>query len=266
MNSSTRLDLNALNRRFYHHFAHRFDATRDHPWPGWHQLLDQLPASSAEGYLRILDVGCGNGRLATFFDQNSGLPFTYLGVDSCLSLLAAARQKTRSVPQARFAAGELVTGPLASVCRKPPGGEFDLITCFAVLHHLPGHTQRTELVTRLASHLRPGGILALSVWKFDQQPSFARKRLPWTEFQELQLANGDPGLDLVQLEPGDHLLTWDGNRKIPRYCHLPNDQELADWTRGLEVVGQYEADGSSGADNRYLLITHQPPVGPSSDV
>ncbi len=262
MNATTRRALDTLNHRFYESFSRRFDATREHPWPGWQRLWDVNTArrSDLSPPLEILDVGCGNGRFARFAVDQIDAPITYLGLDGSLPLLAAARRRSRCGSKARWAAtrlGDTFAKAAAGVRLRDPaaGGRFDLVVCLAVLHHLPGRRQRTAFVRHLASRLRPGGLLALSVWRFDQQRGFDRKRLPWREFRDLQLSRGEEPLDLAQLEPGDHLLTWDGNREVPRYCHLPDSAEIGGWIDGLELLDRYRADGASGRDNLYLLLT-----------
>lgn len=262
MNTATRQALNALNHRFYLHFSRRFDATREHPWPGWLRLLagceQQIPGA-LERPLAILDVGCGNGRFATFAMDRLPCPPRYLGLDGSLPLLASARRRTHFSLNLRWAAARLGDdlqggAPGLPLRASVNQSAFDLVVCLAVLHHLPGHQQRAGFVRSMAERLRPGGLLALSIWCFDQQRGFERKHLPWEEFRELQRSRGEELLDLDELEPGDHLLTWDGNRTIPRYCHLPDTAEIEGWKGSLQLVDRFRADGTSGEDNLYLIL------------
>ncbi len=256
MKAETRRHLVALNRRFYQRHSQAFDGSRQRPWRGWQRLVELLEAPStrsADGEpLRVLDAGCGNGRLASFLRDALPRPLHYVGVDSSPELLAQAAQ--------RPAAQTLVEADLLSDELEQKVGErrFDLVTSFGVLHHVPGLATRLELLQTLAGFCRPGGLLVVSVWRLDRQPRFADKVIPWTEYLGAEETAGPP-LDLNDLEPGDVLLGWSGDRSHPRYCHFPDDAELVVWQQHFDrqhldrpTVHRWPADGADGATNLYL--------------
>ena len=254
-----------LNRRFYHRHAAAFVASRRRPWSAWERLVPrQAPAAG----WRVLDVGCGQGRFARFVEEHTGQWPRYVGVDSSRELLAVARDDlTRGDPDPAPVL-ELVTlvegspGAQLDAClgRHAATGPFDLIVLFGVLHHLPGEALRQTLLIDLAGRLAPGGRLLASVWRLDQTPRFERKRLPWDEHNTHRTAQGLPTIDLAALEPGDHLLTWSGDREHPRYCHFPDDAEIARWctavhtATGLDAPEQIPGDGPGDRDNLYLVF------------
>ena len=85
--------LEELNFRFYEHFAADFDQTRSYGWAGWTPLLDLLPTLSE---LKVVDIGCGNGRLAQFLarkycTQKNNCVRQYVGLDRSPSLLDYAK-------------------------------------------------------------------------------------------------------------------------------------------------------------------------------
>lgn len=264
MKAETRRHLVALNRRFYEHHGQAFDGSRQRPWRGWQRLVDllQIPTSQTEpatesSPLRVLDAGCGNGRLATYLQDALSRPLQYVGVDSSPELLAQAAQ--------RSAAGTLIEADLLSGTLDEELGEqrFDLVTCFGVLHHVPDLELRLDLLRRLGRRCRPGGLLVVSVWRLDRQPRFAKKVLPWAEYLDTRSHQAHaPGtqdldlqdLDMQDLEPGDVLLTWSGDRHYPRYCHFPEDRELDRWREHLPwpLLDRWSADGADNATNLYL--------------
>ena len=96
MNEQTRERLLKINQRFYDDYAAGFGATRQKPWAAWETLLRGLPENfdpEASEPLRILDVGCGNGRFGELVAGVLERPLLYSGVDHSLGLLDQARHK-----------------------------------------------------------------------------------------------------------------------------------------------------------------------------
>lgn len=271
MKQRTRQYLVDLNRRFYHHHGAAFDGTRQRPWQGWERMVEMLTETSpdptspdptspdpvsadptsaaATPPWTVLDVGCGNARLASYLHQALPSPLRYVGIDSSPELLASAA--TRPAAEALHRA-DLLSDDLEILL---DGERFRLVTSFGVLHHVPGVEQRRQTLRRLLDRCRPGGRLVVSIWQLDRQPRFERKVLPWSEHLE-HSADAQKQLDLDDLDAGDYLLTWSGDRLHPRYCHFPDDAEIDDW---LQYLGQpqatrWRADGVGGTTNLYLAF------------
>ena len=98
MPPETQAQLLDLNRRFYAAVAEPFDATRQANTPGKVKLAAQLPLA-ATATTTLVDVGCGNGRLAWLLEER-GLPVAYVGVDANAELL----ELTGIAPQTTVAA------------------------------------------------------------------------------------------------------------------------------------------------------------------
>ncbi|MEU3333536.1 class I SAM-dependent methyltransferase [Streptomyces sp. NPDC006668] len=108
-----------------------------HPW-----LLRQLPRR----FGRALDVGCGSGDLARLLARRAAEVY---GIDSDPAIVARARELSEP--------GDAVTFTVADASVGIPPGPYDVITCVAVLHHLP----LAETLTRFRRHLAPGGTLVV---------------------------------------------------------------------------------------------------------
>lgn len=102
---------------------------------------------------RILDAGCGNGRVTALLRTLAHEEAEVVGID----LVAAdvARENFKDVPHVRFETRDLV-GDLSGL------GQFDFIYCQEVLHHT---ADPVRSFNNLRGLLAPGGELAIYVYK-----------------------------------------------------------------------------------------------------
>lgn len=110
------------------------------------QIFVDVFASLSDRRLRVLDVGCGQGRDALFIARAG---HSVLGVDLSPSgirdLTAAARTE-----------GLNVTGVVADITDYTPQGTFDVIVIDRTLHILDG-ASRLAVFARLLDHVAAGG-------------------------------------------------------------------------------------------------------------
>lgn len=95
---------------------------------------------------RALDVGCGDGRLASELGE---VCEEVIGLDNHAPTLARARAKHQRA-NLTFVDGDFMTHPFAPE-------SFDFVSAVATLHHLP----LDAALARFASLLRSGGVLAV---------------------------------------------------------------------------------------------------------
>lgn len=104
-----------------------------------------------EKALRVLDVGCGQGRDALFIAR---LGHSVVGVDlspnGIRDLLAMARQESLAIE-----------GIAVDIIEFAPDGDFDVILIDRTLHMLP-EKDRLEVLTRLVQNVRSNGWLLIS--------------------------------------------------------------------------------------------------------
>lgn len=244
----TRKRLRELNRHFYERIAGEFDESRNHPWPGWEALLAPVLAAPSRETLRVLDLGCGNGRFGAWLGQSTLRPVAYRGIDANAELIAAAARACHSLAGAELEQGDFLEDQAAI-----PEGPFDLVVLFGVLHHVPGFDARVELIRSALERVAISGHLALSLWRFGDHARFERRTLGDAEL-------GEFGIDPRDLEAGDHLLRWGTHREIARYCHHFADDESERLLEQLPArpVLELESDGREGNLNRYYLLEPEP--------
>ncbi len=236
MQASTQQKLIQLNQSFYSQFADLFSSTRERLQPGVASIAAGIPLDAI-----LLDLGCGNG---LFLAHLAKLRFQgeYFGVDFSDDLLATAHERnthTRGVCRFDYIQGDL-TQPDWVLELLPH--KFDLITAFAVLHHIPGEDLHRQFFAQAAQLLKPGGTLLLSVWQFQNSPRLMSRIQPWESI----------GLSDEDLDEGDTLLDWragpDNEQVGLRYVHMftGDDLDALAENAGFTRLSQFYSDGKPG--------------------
>lgn len=192
---------------------------------------------------KILDLGCGNGRLFELFGSKDKI--TYSGVDSSKNLIEIAKKK---YPRGDFSVG-------SGLDLNYPNGSFDIIFSLAVMHHLPGKDQRAKFLSEAFRVLRHGGTMILTVWDLTIDPKI-RAKLFSNKVKHL--------LGLSQLENGDILYPYsisDQKIKVDRYIHcfsLKEITELAEDAGFLVIESGYNYRGKRVVNRNIFLILKKP--------
>lgn len=121
----------------------------------------------------LLDVGCGDGRLAI---RMSDLGYVVTGIDVNERAVAAAGDRAAALDPATRRPRFLVADAAASVPPRGLGEPFDVVVCQLVVSIVGAAADRRRLLTACASLLRPGGNLFLSASGLsgDVNPEYAR--------------------------------------------------------------------------------------------
>lgn len=232
MDRQTEAALLQLNRQFYDQYADSFSATRGRVQPGVRRLLDRMRGAES-----ILDVGCGNGTLARAL-QNADYKGQYVGVELSEKLIAEAKTLLPASTKGDYAFHQ---ADMASPDWHGafPDMLFELVVCFAVLHHLPGARLRRRTVQTLADLVHPEGWAAISVWQWQNSPRLRKRVLPWSK----------AGLKPGSLDEGDVLLDWRAGDTIGlRYVHTFTESSLTELAQagGFTVSEIFYSDGRTG--------------------
>ncbi|MBI4994033.1 methyltransferase domain-containing protein [Candidatus Peregrinibacteria bacterium] len=152
--------------------AEEFSKTRQKPWPEFKVFLKSLNLKKARQKIKLLDAGCGGGRLYDFLKNE---PIIYTGIDNNKNFLNLARRQHKKV---KFKCADLTRLPF-------PKDSFDAVWCIAVLHHLPKNLQLKAL-KEICRVLTPKGKFMITVWDLWQKKycKFINKKthealIPW---------------------------------------------------------------------------------------
>lgn len=236
MNAEAIEQILALNHQFYQTFAGQFSTTRMRLQPGVRSILERLSPTE-----NILDLGCGNGYLATRVAQR--LPnATYTGVDNSPELLRLAREACTGFENITFHLADLSAPSWDEGLAAAPGNDsafgFSIILAFAVLHHLPGEAMRRGVLDKARMLLAPGGRLIHSEWQFLKSPRLRLRIQAWEKI----------GLTGQDVDTGDYLLDWRQGGQGLRYVHHFSEIELERLANasGFTILETFYADGEGG--------------------
>lgn len=229
----------ALNRDFYATFAEHFAATRSISDPALTAILPHLPRRGC-----ILDVGCGNGRLALLLDQERP-GSTYVGLDAVPALIQVARAQLGCLSEisASFHVADVAHPGWTSGF---PNASFDCVVLLAVLHHIPSSGLRARILHDLVDLLTLDGCVIISTWRFLSSERIRRKIVPWTEVE----------IEEENLEPGDYLLDWKRGGRGLRYCHMVDEAEVGRLAAasGLLLRETFRAGGREGDLSLFAVL------------
>jgi SAM-dependent methyltransferase len=230
-----------LNKEFYQSAALSFSATRGRLQPGVQRILDTVPRDA-----NVLDLGCGNGGVATELIRR-GHQGRYVGVDFSAELLGEAEKSIRATnieSQAFQVVQADLTGPFDELSLLK-GQYFDWVFAFAVLHHIPSTELRVEFLARMKELLAPDGRFALSTWQFLNSPRLKDRIQPWSAVD----------LQETAVDAGDYLLDWRSGEPGLRYVHAFSEDELASLAQqtGFKLLETFFSDGENGKLGLYEI-------------
>jgi len=218
------------NTSAYDEIASLFSSTREYIWKD----IKPLKRFATKGD-RILDIGCGNGRLYQLFED---LSTSFTGIDISENLITIAKEK---YPDARFEVSDMRALPFDDA-------RFDIAYSIAAVHHLPPEGQQ-EVLTEVARVLAPGGLFVMTNWNFLGR--WTRKRI-------------EKGRYLVGDTP-DHIIanfiSGDKKTNAPRHYWNITPEQMSQMAEaaGFIVHEQYyskngEEEGVKEADNLISVL------------
>jgi len=161
MNKETQKELLKIVEKNYQAIASSFSETREKKnWPFLINVINKI-----NNNYKILDVGCGNGRLFDLFKEKD---IEYIGVDNSLKLLKIAQKKYKNYPQAQFKLANILNLTLL------PDINFDYIFCIAVLHHLASQKLQIQALRQLKNKIQSKGKIITSVWNLWEKPKYKK--------------------------------------------------------------------------------------------
>jgi len=207
MHRDKALQIIAENRKSYNAIAQDFDVARQTAWPEFESLAPYIKEGT-----KILDIGCGNGRLYDYISSKFKVQSSkYIGVDQSEELIKIA---CKNYPDVNFQVADVFDLPFRD-------REFDVAAGIAFLHHIPSRELRVKCLKEIYRVLKPGGILFLTnwnLWPFD----FAQGLRQWRALKKYKLPFFDFFFPHQDLDAGDFCIPFKYN------CHSERSEESRD--------------------------------------
>ncbi len=144
----------------YNQFASEFSASRQNLWP---ELLE-FKKYLKDG-IKILDLGCGNGRLISLLKDYE---IDYIGSDMSESLLNyAKKQEKGKIKDFRFVEENMKRVNFEKE-------SLDIVFMIASFHHLENKKERLELLIKMNSWLKKDGLLIMTNWNLWEKHNFKK--------------------------------------------------------------------------------------------
>jgi SAM-dependent methyltransferase len=165
--------------------------------------LSTLTQARDPGKLRLLELGCGVGRMTSPLAAVFG---EVVGVDVSPEMVELARARLKDVPNARV---EINNGTdLIGFA----DGSFDICFSFIVLQHIPERAVIVRYVVEMARVLRPGGVAKFQVQGFQGAEFRAVTKDTWLgeTFSEDEMREliASAGLRLLSMEGAGTQYFW----------------------------------------------------------
>ena len=141
----------------YDAIASDFAKSREKPM--WEEV--KRVAAYCTPHSRILDCGCGSGRLLEILPS---FPLTYYGIDASSSLIDIAKKKAESLRKKGVVLNAQMSFQKMDMRHlRFEDAAFDLVCMIASFHHIPPQFQK-EVVAEAYRVLAPGGRVCMTVF------------------------------------------------------------------------------------------------------
>ncbi len=203
MKKSTAQQILKINSETYNRIASDFADSRNKAWPE----IDLTIEKYIKDGFKILDLGCGNGRLLLSLKNLKDIQ--YIGLDNCSNLLSK-NQESKNI-HTKFIKGDILD------LKQFADEEFDVVFMIASFNHLPLKKLRQKILKDIKRILKPGGYLIMTNWNLWQIKS---KKNIW----KYKFNSEAEDKIFADLKFKDVMTLW--QNKYPLYYHAFTKKEL----------------------------------------
>lgn len=229
-------DLALATLEAYNHSSSKFAETRRGK-KTWEMELNDLFQNLPKKKLRVLDLGCGAGRVLQYLVENGIDVARYVGIDYSEGLLGEGKKwKEQYAPKVH---AEFRNDLLQTFEEKDR--EFDVVILLASFHHLTTKEDRESCLELCFQALKPGGKIWMTNWNSLNLASYRPDRIkrvgedfiiPFTNEKKETFDRYYHGFHLKEL---NQLLTYGGFSQIEHY-YVTKGEKVSIPEKGWNII------------------------------
>lgn len=156
----TKINLLEDIKNSYNKISDNFNITRKYNWNEFNDFKKYFLKIKNQK-IKILDIGCGNGRLINFLNELN-LNYEYFGIDNSVEQIKNAKKNFKDKKNINFLEADILNIPFNN-------NEFDFIFCIATFHHLPSIENKNNALRETKRVLKENGLIFMTNWNLFQK-------------------------------------------------------------------------------------------------
>jgi len=145
---------------FYSTHANDFSRTRKKHRPEIDSIINYINTLPQKS-IRLLELGCGDGRLLSYIEKNCNKQIHYTGIDIADWLINIAKKNHKN--------WTFICSDMTTYIDKQKQEKYDCIISIAAFQHIPTIQERQYLIKLIYRSLKYYGIYAMTNWSRSQR-------------------------------------------------------------------------------------------------
>ena len=156
-------------KEFYDLQAEKFSKTRKRPWPEFFYIAEEVEKIlSKQDRVKILELGCGDGRLYRFLEEKFPGKLDYVWVDLSENLIKIAKKESWELRTEIWESFLFLNTDMLSYLENEESLKFDLVVWVASFQHIPTNWERLLILKHIYRVLKYWWKIVLFNWSFSK--------------------------------------------------------------------------------------------------